>query len=137
MITFRFQLSSGFLKKLLLVLGGINIVLSLGRLVFNRLWEHIGDYRGVVQSLINYVIVQFNLCTENVISSWYSSMLLLSVAAGSAVAFAADRKAGTEAKPHRWLGFGWLIFGVIFAGLSFDEMASFHERLGMLSELNF
>jgi len=137
MITFRFQLSSGFLKKLLLVLGGINIVFSLGTLVFNRLWEHIGDYRAIVQNLINYVLVQFNLCTENVVSSWYSSMLLLSVAVGSAVAFAADRNAGADAKSHRWLGFGWLIFGVIFAGLSFDEMASFHERLGMLSELNF
>jgi len=137
MITFRFHFPAGFLRKLLLVLGGINILLSLGTMVFNRLWEHIAEYRGIVQSLINYVLVQFNLSTENVISSWYSSMLLLAVAIGSVIAFAADRNTGIDAKSHRWLSFAWLLFGTVFAGLSFDEAASFHERLGMLSELNF
>ncbi|TSA37877.1 MAG: hypothetical protein D4R65_00040 [Verrucomicrobiaceae bacterium] len=137
MITFRFHFSSGFLRKLLLVLGGVNIVLSLGTMVFNRLWEHITEYRGIVQSFINFFLVQFNLSTENVVSSWYSSMVLLAVAVGSVIAFAADRNAGIDAKSHRWLSFGWLLFGAVFAGLSFDEMASFHERLGMLSQLNF
>ncbi len=137
MITFRFHFSSGFLRKLLLVLGGVNIVLSLGTMVFNRLWEHITEYRGIVQSFINFFLVQFNLSTENVVSSWYSSMVLLAVAVGSLIAFAADRNAATDAKSHRWLSFGWLLFGAVFAGLSFDEVGSFHERLGMLSELNF
>jgi hypothetical protein len=137
MIIFRFHFSSGFLRGSLLVLAGVNIALSLGTMVFNRLWEHIADYRGFELSLINNVLVQFNLSTENVVASWYSAMVLLAVGIGSVVAFAADGNAGTPAKSGRWLSFGWLLFGAVFAGLSFDEVASFHERLGMLSRLNF
>ena len=77
MITFRLHFSAGFIRRLLLVLASINIVLSLGTMVFNLLWEHISDYRGFALGLLNYVLVQFNLSTENVVASWYSSMVLL------------------------------------------------------------
>lgn len=137
MIVFRFHFSPKSIRLSLIALIVANIVFSIGTVVFIRMWEHLGDYHGITQSLITCVLVQFNLATENVISSWYSSMLLLAVAIGSVIAFASDTKAPPQKGFLRWLHFGWLLFGALFAGLSLDEMGSLHERLGMLSQLNF
>lgn len=76
-----------------------------------------------------------DLARENTITTWYSSMLLLSVAIMSAVCFSADWQ-----RFHRWrdkyLSGGWLLFSMIFVTLSFDEIGSFHETIGDTKAFN-
>jgi hypothetical protein len=78
------------------------------------------------------------LGVENVVAAWYSSMLLLLVAAACGVAFALDRRrqvAGTNGPSHH-VDYAWIVFGCGFAALSLDEIGSFHERIGMMTSLN-
>lgn len=86
-------------------------------------------------SVVKYFLVQFHLGTENVIASWYSSMLLLLVSLGSVLCFVADRKYN-QSHRDRYLSYGWLCFALIFALLSLDELGSFHERIGMIAAFN-
>lgn len=74
---------------------------------------------------------QANLATENVVASWYSSMLLLLVGLLALLCHGVDRSCGRR----RFSG-GWLVIAAIFSLLSFDEMGSMHERVGMLGVLN-
>lgn len=70
-----------------------------------------------------------DLAMENTIVTWYSSMLLLSVAIMSAVCFSADWQRFHDWR-DRYLSGGWLVFSMIFVTLSFDEIGSFHETIG-------
>jgi hypothetical protein len=80
-----------------------------------------------MKQFTRYVLVQGHLATENVIAVWYSSMLLLSVAALSAAAWMVDNRRREGILRHGWLG-----FAAIFTLLSMDELGSLHERVGML-----
>ena len=72
---------------------------------------------GSVQSAMQ----QLNLGNERNIAAWWSSMLLLLVALGTFGLYAAERS------PNRY---SWLIISIFFMLLSWDENASFHERIG-------
>lgn len=64
-----------------------------------------------------------DLGSEDNLGAWFSSMLLLSTAAVALICFVADKDVAG------WLRAGWLMVAFLFAGLSFTEMGSVHERL--------
>jgi hypothetical protein len=80
-------------------------------------------------SLLKNVLFQVNLALENVVATWYSSMLLLTTAVMAGVCFLADRQEGAGRR-QLFFSYGWLVFCGVFALLSFDEMGSVHEYFG-------
>ena len=145
MATLRFDLSRRAVRRLGWSLLALNLVFTAGTALFINEWNH-RDWHGPLgRWIIDRVLVQFHLATENVVAAWYSSMLLLSVGVAAALTFAVERRAtavhredressGSLVKngSGRLLTHGWLLVAIVFAGLSLDELGSFHERLGML-----
>jgi hypothetical protein len=86
-------------------------------------------------SIIKYLLVQFNIASENVLAVWYSSFLLLLVSLLSGLCFLTEKQLRVQ-KPFPKLKYGWLLNMGIFGTLSLDEIGSLHERIGMLSVLN-
>ena len=79
-------------------------------------WKEVG--------LFHRILTTLDLGGENNVGAWFSSMLLLSIAAMAVICFAADR-----GNVSNWLRRGWLLAAFIFTGLSFTELGSIHERL--------
>ncbi len=86
-------------------------------------------------SAVKYFLLQLNLATENVVATWYSSMLLLAVAVMSFVCFRLQRQELVKGRENN-LSYGWLLFCFLFALLSLDEIGSLHENIGQLNALN-
>ncbi|WP_346289896.1 hypothetical protein [Sphaerothrix gracilis] len=128
------KISSQYLASAFFLIAGINAFMLGGTWLFSIYYRDnlLGDWN--TGSAIKYVLVQFNLATENVLASWYSSMLLLLVAIMSLICFSADRK--RFAHKNGWLNGGWLFFSLIFALLSLDEIGSLHERVGQIASFN-
>jgi hypothetical protein len=122
---FRIKLDRASRRRTLAVLIGLNLIFSALTTAFIFLWARMPELSLSAQWLTRYVLVQGHLATENVVAAWYSSMLLLTVACLSLVAWAVGRREGR-------LNAGWLIFAAIFVVLSLDEIGSLHERIGML-----
>lgn len=134
-MTLRFDLERPRIRRWIARLALANIFFMLGTAAFLAAWFRLPDLSPRAGNLVRYVLAQFHLGGENLIASWYSSMLLLAVALASAAAFAVDRAAHSSIR-DRTLSTGWLLFAATFALLSFDEMASFHERVGMIAAVN-
>lgn len=138
MATLRVNLSRHAIRLTAWSLLGCNLIFTIGTALFIREWQHRNWHGARGRWLVDHVLVQFHLATENVVAAWYSSMLLLTVALAAGLAFALDpRNTGTapvfrEKRGQPGLRFGWLLIALTFAGLSLDELGSFHERLGML-----
>ncbi len=75
------------------------------------------------------VMYQMDLALENVAATWYSSMLLLTTAVAMFICFLADRQ-NAPGRRQLFFSYGWLVFALVFATLSFDEMGSIHEYFG-------
>ena len=73
------------------------------------------------------LLTYMDVSREDVVGSWFSSMLLALVAWLAVLCFLADVRAGRKDK----LRFGWLVMAVGFVALSFDELGSIHERLSL------
>ncbi len=80
------------------------------------------------QGMVQYVLAQFNLTTENVLAAWYSSMLLLLVSFAALTGYLADRRL-YSGRSRRLVAAGWYILGLAFVLMSIDELGSIHERL--------
>jgi hypothetical protein len=78
-------------------------------------WQEVGN--------LQKLFFLSDLGSEDNLGAWFSSMLLLSTAAMALICFVADQNVA------RWLRAGWLLTAFVFAGLSFSEMGSIHERL--------
>lgn len=82
-------------------------------------------YPYVRNEFVKWIIVNhFNLAGEMAIGAWWAGALLLLVAL----------LAVNEATGDDGTSYPWLILGVLFALLSFDEIGSLHERLSMSEE---
>jgi hypothetical protein len=125
----RFELSRRRTRQIMAALAVSNVVFVIGTIAFIRVWDRIAEYPPLVQRLITLVLVQCHLGTENVIAAWYSSMMLLAVASCSAAALVVDRGDRTRR-------YGWTVMAAAFTLLSFDEIGSLHERVGMIAALN-
>lgn len=81
---------------------------------------------------VQFIVVQFNLLEENVLASWYSSMLYFVTGIVAFFCYLIDGQ-----KSNHWIEKGlntfWLVVSIIFFLLSFDEMGTFHEVIGEAS----
>src|SRR5207253_91176 len=68
--------------------------------------------------------------------SWYSSMLLLSVAVLAMLCYWTDSQSPSSVSRHKFLAKGWLVIAAFFAFLSFDELGSLHENAGKVRSLD-
>jgi hypothetical protein len=84
----------------------------------------------------SYFLLQFNLATENVIATWYSSMLLLLAAIMGLFCFTLDQTRSLNLR-DRYLSYGWIFFSGVFIVLSLDEVGSLHEEAGEIIALGF
>ena len=130
MVFLRLPLGGRTIPRIGLILSAINAFFTLGTIVFLIAWAQRDEYEGFGRSFLTYVLVQTHLATENVIASWYSSMLLLAVALCAVAAYTL-RDARESALTPPWLRPGWLVIAGVFTLLSFDEIGSMHERVGM------
>lgn len=124
---FGVQLSRDALRRMLLILSVTNLALAGTTALFIYLWARFDELGPTARVLTRHVLVQGHLATENVVAAWYSSLLFLSAAGLSLLAFKSDRQ-------HRsgLPSTGWLILGGVFVVLSLDELGSLHERVGMI-----
>ena len=107
----------------------INLIFTAGTAAFIHYRAARDGYGPQGRAVIDHVLVQFHLYTENVIAVWYASMLLLSVATAAVIAYALDRRQ-SQTGVERVVATGWLVIAGCFALLSLDEIGSLHERLG-------
>jgi hypothetical protein len=151
----QLKLDRKSLTHLTVVLTALNILFITGMAVFVSLWERRDSYGPSGRYLIERVLVQFHLGTENVVAAWYSSMLLLLVTLACLVAYVLDTQALTPSEAQKgdrslfrtvakpaikgtvpFFRYGWVILAATFAALSLDEIGSLHERVGMVVALN-
>jgi hypothetical protein len=111
-----------FLKALVL----INLLFLAGT------WaQHTGFFQ-FRKPTANLIMAQFNFGKENVLASWYSSMLFMLTGLVALFCCWADWVRSADNK-GRALSMGWLVMAGIFVLLSYDEMGSFHEMIGETS----
>jgi hypothetical protein len=125
----RFPLGGRTVPRIGLILTAINAFFASSTIVFLIAWAQRDDYEALGRNFLSYVLVQTHLATENVLAAWYSSMLLLAVAVCAAAAYSI-RTPSDDVWTPPWLRPGWLVIAAVFALLSFDEIGSFHERIG-------
>ncbi len=118
-----------------ITLAGFNIFILAGAGLFTRYYRNTLGGNWDAGTAVKYLLIQFNLATENVMAVWYSAMLLLLIAPVAGLCFVVDKKRSTSVR-DKVLSYGWLLFGSVFALLSLDELGSIHENLGMLTVLN-
>ncbi|MBL0357295.1 MAG: hypothetical protein IPP72_10610 [Chitinophagaceae bacterium] len=92
-------------------------------------WLHHSRIIMPEKKAMQILLSQFNFAKENVVASWYSSILFFISGITAATCFWADMQRTDNAR-GRILNFGWLVIAGIFIMLSFDEMGSFHEMIG-------
>ncbi|HEY0871826.1 MAG TPA: hypothetical protein VGD94_00025 [Vicinamibacterales bacterium] len=126
-IPFRVNLDRRARRRLLTAVLLLNAGFAVTTTMMELVWGRMDEFSQPVRNLIRYVLVQGHLSTENVIAVWYSSMLLLGVAALSAAAWTVDTRRHEGPLRHGWLG-----FVAVFTLLSLDELGSIHERVGMI-----
>ncbi|MEP7253314.1 MAG: hypothetical protein ABI683_13065 [Ginsengibacter sp.] len=86
-------------------------------------------YGDKIGGILGFILLQLDLAFENVLSAWYSSMLLFLVAIVCILCFTIDSKRFKK-KVDSYINFGWIILSLVFATLSLDELGSFHETIG-------
>jgi hypothetical protein len=136
MLTVRVKPVDGWIGRVAAILATADLAFIAGMVAFIHYWARIDQYGPRGRTFIRYVLIQFHLGTENVIAAWYSSMLLLAVAAAACLVFALERRLPPSSRTDRWLRGGWLVFAALFTLLSLDEVGSLHERIGMMVALN-
>ncbi len=135
MASMSVQVSSRRVKTAVFTIAGFNIFLLAGAWLFTFYYRNILGNNWDAGTAVKYLLIQFNLATENVMAVWYSAMLLLLIAPIAGLCFVVDKQRSTSAR-DKVLSYGWLMFGSVFALLSLDELGSLHEGLGMLAVLN-
>lgn len=113
----------------------LNIIFLGGTFIFHSYLYNVQDGLWENGTAIKYLLVEFSLANENVLATWYSSMLFLFVGIIFFICYLIQKKVSAGRKEKN-LSYGWLVFSGIFTLLSLDEMASLHERLGNISALN-
>lgn len=104
------------------VLAALGVVMALGTWLFVE--SDPGPAEWEQGSSVKWVLLHLSLGEENVVASWFSSMLMLVAAALAATCFLAVR----------WRG--WLVAAVLFSLLSLDELGSLHERVESIRGLD-
>ncbi len=120
----RLRIAGNELILLVLIYAGFTALLLFGTAEGITFWR---SYEGGWKEAPAYykLAASMDLADEDNIASWFSSMLLATIAWLAAVCFVLDRKCPGS----HWLDYGWVVMCLIFLALSFDELGSVHERL--------
>lgn len=131
----RLRLRSSFLYIILKIIVLLNLFFLAGTYFFHYYLYRIlqGDWSQ--GSGLKYLVVQFSLANENVLATWYSSMLFLLVGVFCFFCYLIQSKASQNFLGIK-ISYGWCLISALFLLLSLDEISSLHERLGSLSTLN-
>ena len=97
MDAWRVELGRSHIRLVCLTLAAANSAFTAGTALFIHEWAGREYYGPTGRLFIDRILVQLHLATENVVAAWYSSMLLLAVAAAAGLAFALDRHFGSAA----------------------------------------
>ncbi len=116
------KLSSRHFKLIITVTVFLNLFFLGG----TWLYDTVGASTG---TSTRFLLLQLDLAYENVLSAWYSSMLLLLVAIMCIFCFLIDKER-FQRKVDTFINPGWIVLSLIFATLSLDELGSFHETIG-------
>jgi hypothetical protein len=127
---FQVKLDRTTRRRFLTTAVALNLAFTASTALFILLWSRLETLSPAGRWFTRYIVVQGHLATENVIAAWYSSMLLLCVAALSLLAWFIERRARISLRS------GWLVVAAVFATLSLDEIGSLHERIGMIPVAN-
>ena len=87
---------------------------------------HLSWYLGLQNRLTENLLPLLNLDTDVTIPTWFSSLLLLSVAILAVVTWRLTR----QLSARRTLDHFWLVIAATFLLLSIDEVARIHETIG-------
>ena len=116
------NLSPRHFKPIIILLVFLNLFFLGGTWLYDSVGARTGNST-------RFLLLQLDLAYENVLSAWYSSMLLLSVAIMCIFCFLIDKER-FQRKVDTFINHGWIILSLIFATLSLDELGSFHETIG-------
>jgi hypothetical protein len=130
----RLHLSRRAASHACLGLVVVCVILAAGSWTFSS-YLRSPDFDWKADPWVSVVLVQLDLGAENVAAAWFSSMLLLLVA-GFASVCCVFEYAPYHSPRSRLSALAWLAFAGVFVLLSYDELASVHERLGSLAALN-
>ncbi|MGH7797421.1 MAG: hypothetical protein ACREQ2_21395 [Candidatus Binatia bacterium] len=114
------------IRSLYLFLVGVDGVLLLGYLALRF------GTQAELPWALTVIRNQLNLTAENVAAVWYSGMILLLIGLAALLCFHVDSEVEAENRFRKMLRPGWLLIAITFAGFSFDEIGSIHERLDKL-----
>lgn len=121
--SFMIKIAVNYIYNMVYSIFGINLIFLGGT------WLSKSELIANAKFSIQLFCVHFNLLEENVIASWYSSMLYFLIGIIAFFCYLKD-----EQKVNQWyekvLNAFWLVIAIIFFLLSFDEMGSFHEVIG-------
>ena len=96
----------------------------------------IGGFLGSLGSYSALCILKnFDMQCENCVAAWFPAMVHSLPAWMALLCLAIDWKQ-RAARKGDWFALGWVGLGAVFLWMSFDEMASMHERIGELKSLN-
>ncbi len=118
-----FYFSSQLIKNILRQFIFLNIFFLFGTWLHNSLL--LADKWYVIPRLVALL----DLGKENNLAAWYSSMFLIIVSVAAFFCFLVDFQRIKHVR-GQFLNLGWLVLVLIFLTLSFDEMGSFHEKIG-------
>lgn len=130
----KFNLESRQLISLVKWVVFLNIFFLAGTFLFYSYYIKVQEGNWENGSYIKYFLLEFSLANENVLATWYSSMLFLFIGIIFFICYLIQKKEYTK-RSDKNLSYGWLFFTGIFALLSLDEIASLHERLGNINAL--
>ncbi len=121
--SFTVKITVSYIFNILYSIFGINLIFLLGT------WLSKSEFMTKAKYSIQLFFIHFNLLEENVVASWYSSMLYFLIGIIAFFCYLVDGQ-----KVYRWhekvLNAFWIMVAIIFFLLSFDEMGSFHEVIG-------
>lgn len=132
MIQLAFDLSPPRLGAIGAALAGIALVMLAGTWYFATTLYAVQMAQAEPSPLLSHGWAQFNPAAENNLATWFSALLLLFTAVSAVLCFVVDRQEDHPGR-HRRLACGWLVYALIFALLSLDEVGSLHERIGALA----
>ena len=125
----RFELSRKEIRAFYLVIIGLDLFFILANSPF--LFTPLDQTVAQPTSVVDFIKYQLDLKREAVLATWYSGSLLF-VTGMIAVLISRARGAATQGKAYR---IGWSLAGLLFIGISADEVCQFHEHAVALYKL--
>lgn len=134
-IVFPLRVSERFVRRLAWLFVAMNIFLGATTWLCLDVFQHPARYPAAwnhYEALS--ALRELNTQEENCLADWCKSLGHSMPAWAALFCFALDGRLHRDKRSH-WLRCGWLLLASVFILMSFDEVASIHERSGSLTSL--